>query len=202
MVRHGVVAGLLALAALFPMMGAECAGTGPALDPGSTNSNVSQTGDEDSPPGDNGNTNAGDDPVPTPDDGGDSAQEAELAQVEEFLKAKVLTEISTSSNIGDISFIEHFRGDTKLCSNKTFSYFEFKETTIGGVFSRREFSAQGHWSVKLDAANNQVLLVLEFDRVSEGNPFTSELPIVRNEAGETFLGGTRVFVTEGDDVCG
>ncbi|MBK8270468.1 MAG: hypothetical protein IPK83_20105 [Planctomycetes bacterium] len=208
MLRHLVLTSLLLFSVLFPAMGTDCAGTVPGTSdniddnavtpnddtPSNANDNVNanQTNENDDAEPDNQNDNS----EPSTTDG-DSA----VRQAVEFLNSKVLTEISTSSNIGDISFIEHFRGDLELCSNKSFTYFEFKETTIGSVFSRKEFSATGTWDVRIDSQSNGAILILNFQAVSEGEPFTSEPTIDQNAAGETFLGETRVFVTDGDDLC-
>lgn len=208
MLRHLILTILLLIAVLFPVMGADCAGTVPGTSDNTNDNAVSPNDDTPSNANDNvdgnqtsendeeapGNQNDNSAP-PTTDD------VSAVRQVVEFLNSKVLTEISTSSNIGDISFIEHFRGDLELCSNKSFTYFEFKETTIGSVFSRKEFSATGTWDVRIDSQSNGAILILNFQTVSEGEPFTSEPTIDQNAAGETFLGGTRVFVTDGDDLC-
>lgn len=188
---------------LVPLMGAECASTGPE-DPGliGRGTDTSDTGvpraDEDASPAD--------EQPDAPRNGGDQSEPNDPleSQNREFLNAKVLTEISTSSNfdpVSGIAFIDHFRSDLKLCSNGRFSYLEVKETTIGSVFSRNEFTASGRWSVRVEASARQVLLVLVAEQVSEGEPFTSELPIEQNASGETFVNNIRTFVTEGDDLC-
>ncbi|MBX3395157.1 MAG: hypothetical protein KF841_07290 [Phycisphaerae bacterium] len=189
---------------LIPTMGAQCAGTGPEnLGPfdrgtGPTESELPSDGRVDSP---------ADGPQDAPRDGDEEKPETVdplESQTREFLNAKVLTEISTSSNfdpVSGIAFIDHFRSDLKLCSNGRFSYLEVKETTIGSNFSRNEFAALGKWSVRVEANPSQVLLVLNAEQVSEGELFASELRIEQNANGETFLNNTRTFVTDGDDNC-
>lgn len=136
-----------------------------------------------------------DDELP-PDDGTADA----VAEAEEFLKAKSWTRIQSTSN-GNIGFFEFFRSDLKLCSNRSFTYFQFLETTRGADFSREEFSGRGTWSIRLDEETEAVILVVNFTEVSEGEIGVSELRVTRNGADQTFMNGERVNVTVGEDDC-
>lgn len=189
MVRYAV----LALLALVPLMGAECGGGLPDPEGGAAGQNQAGGGGQNQGGGAGGGQNAG-------DQNGDDA----AATLEQQLGGRVLTEIRNSSNIdplGGPAFIQFFRADLELCSNRRFDYFEVDETTISFVVERDEFAGQGEWSVRIDAATQAPLLVLDFQQVSEGEPFQAELTIDLNLGGESFLNGTRMFVTDGDDVC-
>jgi hypothetical protein len=176
-------------------LGADCTG-GVVPDPTDQAGNGQPSGDNGSDAGDDAGDDAGGNDVDQTD--------SQAAAIEAQLNGKVLTEIRSSNNIdplGGPAFLQFFRSDLELCSNGRFEYFEVDETTISFVVERNEFSGAGEWSVRVDQSTGETFLKLNFLEVSEGELFEGEALLELNLGGESFLGGTRVFVTDGDDVC-
>lgn len=125
-------------------------------------------------------------------------------QITSFLNGHTLTEIRSSSNfdpLSGIALLQSFRGDLKLCSTGRFAYEELEEITVGPNVTRNEFSATGTWVIRVDIASNQAFLDLNFEAVSKGDPFKSSGGLSIDANGAVFLGDTRMFRTDNDDLC-